>query len=465
MSSITNVFSGSYSVDSLTTRRNADRFVSLKETMEDLQRQLSTGKVADDWQGLGTNRLPSLDLRSRLTAIEGYDGVIKDATLRLKVMDQTLTALDKSRTDASNELSLDSYQLRTGGTQQGQIMLTNRFVDAIDLLNQNINGRYLFSGRSTDVRPVASADLILNGGGGLIGLKQAITDRKTADLAGGLGGLSVGLSGTTVTVTKPGAGGLTVSGANSFDFSTQPSAGAAYTLTLTLPDGTTERLTLTARAATDTGSATSTFAIGGTPAATAANFQTALTAAVTELAGTSLAAASALQASRDFFAGTIPGTVDWYVGDSTASPRQTALARVDEGTPVASGAQADEPALRNLLASLGVMAAESFPSSDPNSPERYDALRQRLTVALDEPTGSPKVHDIQTELALASVDVNTAKDRNAAKKAVLQTQLDTAENATPEEVVAQLLSLQTQLQASYQTTSMISKLSLVNYLG
>ena len=464
MSTISSTFPGSYSQTSLTARRSADRFAAIKQQMEDLQRQMSTGVKADTWIGLGGDRLPSLDTRARMSLLDGYASVAQDASLRLKVMDQTLTALDRSRRDAANELELDSYALRSGGSTQGQILLTNRFRDAVDLLNQSVGDRYLFSGRSTDTRPVLAADTILNGAPPLIGLRQAIADRKTADLGSGLGGLAVGLAGNVVTVTKPGAGGLTVSGANSFDFSTQPTAGTSFSLSVTLPDGSTETVTLTARGAADAGSPSASFAIGATPVATAANFQAALSAGLTELAGTSLSAASALQASRDFFAGSIAGAVDWYVGDSTATPRQTALTRVDEGDPIATGAQADEPALRNLLVHMGVMAAETFPTSDPLSAKRYDAVRKRLGEGLNEVPNAPRVQFVQEELALAAVSVNTAKERNEDAKALYQTQLTDLEGASLEEAAAMLLSLQTQLQASYQTTSMISKLSLVNFL-
>ncbi len=464
MSTVSNVFSGSYSLSSLTARRNADRFEALRDSMEDLQRQMATRQRSDDWIGLGGDRLQTLDLRARLSLIEGYDSAAADASLRLKVMDQTLTALDKSRSAAVSELTMDSYALRSGGTTQGQILLTNRFRDAVDLLNQEVNGRYLFSGRSTDVRPVIPADTILNGAPPLIGLRQAISDRKTADIGGGLGGLSVGIAGNVVSVTKPGAGGLTVTGTSSFDFTTQPTAGDTFTLRLSLPDGSIETRTFTARDANGGVVMEPSFAIGATSADTAANFQAALSASLTELAGTALPAASAVQAARDFFAGNIPGTVDWYVGDSTANPRTTALTRLDDGDPIASGAQADEAALRNVLMHMGVMAAESFPTSDPLSQKRFDALRQRLGAGLSEASGAPRVRHLQEELALAAVEINNAKERNASAKTMLQGQLTDLEGVSLEEAAAKLLSLQTQLQASYQTSSMVSKLSLVNFL-
>lgn len=459
------IFLGSYSVESLRARTNGAQFTSLKDTMTDLQRQLSTGKLADDWSGLGTELVQSLDLNARVSLLDGYQSNITDAETRLKLMDASLTQLDKNRSKAIGELSLDSYQLRSGGTTQGQILLTGRFNEMIDLLNTDVAGRYVFSGRSTDTRPVASADVILNGAPPQIGLKTAMANQRTTDLGSGLGGLAVGVSGNVVSVTKPGAGGMTVSGTSSFDFTTQPTDGQAYSLTVTLPDGSTQNVTLTAAATAGAGTSSgAAFVIGASSAQTAANFGAALTSALTTVANTSLWAASGIKASQDFFNGSVANSVQWYLGDNSATPRQTAQVRASDGAPIASGAQANEAPFRNLLASYAVMAADSFPSSNANSPARYDAVKSRLQSQLAETPGA-RVADVQTELALASVDVNTAKERNASTKKVLQDHIGAIEDATPEQVAAQLLSLQTSLQASYQTASMVSKLSLVNYLG
>ncbi|WP_293863719.1 hypothetical protein [uncultured Alsobacter sp.] len=459
------IFLGSYSVESLRARTNATQFTDLKSTMTDLQRQLATGKLADDWAGMGTERVTSLDMNARVSILDGYASNITDAQTRLKLMDTSLAQLDKNRSAAIGELSLDSYQLRSGGTTQGQILLTGRFNEMIDLLNQDVAGRYVFSGRATDTKPVASADVILNGSGSQIGLKTAMANQRTTDLGSGLGGLAVGVSGNVVSITKPGAGGMTVSGTSSFDFTTQPTEGQTFTVKVTLPDGTSQDVTLAASsnpgAGTSTGAA---FQIGATSAQTATNFGAAITTALTNVANTSLWAASGVKAAQDFFNGNIANSVQWYLGDNSATPRQTALVRASDGAPIASGAQANEAPFRNLLASYAVMAADSFPSSNANSPARYDAVKSRLQTNLAETPGA-RVADVQTELALASVDINTAKERNAATKSVLQDHISAIEDASPEQIAAQLLSLQTSLQASYQTASMVSKLSLVNYLS
>ena len=103
-------------------------------------------------------------------------------------------------------------------------------------------------------------------------------------------------------------------------------------LRFTLPDGTSESITLTATTSATPGP--NQFTIGATPAATAANLQAALTTSLGKLANTSLTAASAVAAANDFFgdppqrvagppfatatalvAGTPADTVSWYTGE------------------------------------------------------------------------------------------------------------------------------------------------------
>jgi hypothetical protein len=62
------------------------------------------------------------------------------------------------------------------------------------------------------------------------------------------------------------------------------------------------------------------------------------------------------------------------------------------------------------------------------------------------------------------LSANSAKERLADKKPILQGILDEIENITPEEVGVQLLAMSTRLQATLQTTAMLSNLSLLNYI-
>jgi hypothetical protein len=49
-------------------------------------------------------------------------------------------------------------------------------------------------------------------------------------------------------------------------------------------------------------------------------------------------------------------------------------------------------------------------------------------------------------------------------KVTLQNFIDQTESVSTEEVASEILALQTNLQASYQTTSMLSQLTLVKFL-
>ena len=54
--------------------------------------------------------------------------------------------------------------------------------------------------------------------------------------------------------------------------------------------------------------------------------------------------------------------------------------------------------------------------------------------------------------------------RQTQNKAMLQNLVDQAETVSTDQVASEILALQTSLQASYQTTSMLSQLSLVKFL-
>jgi hypothetical protein len=59
------------------------------------------------------------------------------------------------------------------------------------------------------------------------------------------------------------------------------------------------------------------------------------------------------------------------------------------------------------------------------------------------------------------------KDATARQKqtqSMLQNIVDGAETVSPDQVASQILALQTALQASYQTTAMLSQLSLTKFL-
>jgi flagellin-like hook-associated protein FlgL len=308
------------------------------------------------------------------------------------------------------------------------------------------------------------------------------------DVAGSVFGFKLGGASSTLT-------GANVSGptgtppAINVDLSTNPNAGDTITYTFKLPDGTTQDLTLTATTASPPPS--NQFTIGATPAATAANLQAALTQSVSTLAATQLTAASAIEAAHNFFdidvgqppmrvagppfatatalvAGTPANTVTWYSGEMSATPaRNSVTARTDSTSTVSYGMRANEQGLRSVIENVAVFAATSFQQNNPNSSAAYGALSRKVGLALNvQPgNGTQTTQDIETDLANTQNSIKATTSQQQQTQATLQDFIQGMTGVSNETVASEILTLQTQLQASLQTTAMLSKLSLVNYMS
>jgi len=492
--------------------RSVDLMVSLRRQMDDLNRQLGTHKKSETYGGLGLDRRLSLDLRAKLSAVDGFMEAIDGADFRIKLMTQNLQRLGQLAEQMKSDAAVAGFELGGDGRTFAQKSAEQRLKEAIDLLNADVAGRKLFAGRAVEKTPVESYDKIMNGDPATnrAGLKQLILERTQAELgANGLGRVTVSKTATSVSImdegpdlpfgfeivgaSTTGSGALSgnaVAGTPStatFGLSAIPADGDTITLTLKDADDNTHTIQLTARTNVPTSGLTTAFQIGATVSDTVNNLDAAIKAALGEKATAVLKPRAATLAASEFFAGspshppqrvsgtpatsatgmvagTAANTMIWYTGDDASpSARGTSITRIDTTQSVPTGAQANEPAIQNVLAQFAVLAAESF-SNTPADSARYSNLKHKIFTQLAEDGGAPKISDITIELASASSTMKAAKDRHRDAKAMLADALGEIETPNTEEVAAAILSLQTRLQASYQTTSMISRLSLVNYL-
>jgi hypothetical protein len=164
-------------------------------------------------------------------------------------------------------------------------------------------------------------------------------------------------------------------------------------------------------------------------------------------------------------AGTPTNTVYWYTGENgTDSARGTAVAQVDQSISVQYGARANEQAFRQLLQNVTVYAAVTTNASNPNASAQVTALAQRTSANLAPQNGQQQIQDVQAEFAGAQTSVKSATDRQTQVKGMAQTMLDSIEGVNQDEVATKILALQTSLQASYQTTSMLYQTTLLKYL-
>ena len=494
---------GPYGASAFSAQRSTDLFRSIKGDLSATQAQLSTGRAATTYSGLGAGGAgTSLALRSRLSTLDTYGANIQDGTLRLGLMSAGLDQMGKLADTLREGLGATTGGITAGVTNTGDIARAG-FSAMVDILNTDLNGRYLFSGRAADTRPVAAADLMLAGDATHAGLSTLITQRKAADAGpDGMGRLMLTASGTAVSLAEEAAGlpfgmklvSSTSSGAGvtatlagtppaaDLSVGAQPSAGDTIEITLQLPDGTQEAVRLVAGAASSSGSDTG-YALGATEADTATNIAAALAQAVKSVAATALPSASAMQTATDFFAadganpparvagppydtatattpGTAGNTVIWYAGDTSGAPRDTAPLRIGDNRTIGLGAEANEPVFRQALAAFAALAGDSFSASDPNATARYAALTSRAATGI----APGSLSGITKDLSIATAALKTASSNLAVTKNQTQDTLGHIENADPNEAAVRLMATQTRLQASYQVTATLQKLSLVNYL-
>jgi flagellar hook-associated protein 3 FlgL len=484
--------------------------LDMRQQLDDLQRQLGTGKKANTYAGIGIDRGLTVGLNNQIATLDSYDTAIQMVGVRLTTAQTALGQIDTTANQVKEAAVQSRFTIDSSGQTSDQRNAYNQLDLVLGLLNTQVGDRYIFSGKSTDQPAVETADHIINGDGARAGLKQLISERQQADLgADGLGRLVIPpAAGSVVSVSEDVNGspfglklaainsnltGATPAGpagtppAMSIDLgATNPNPGESVTFSFTLPDGTSNDVTLTATNTNPPGP--NQFSIGATAADTASNLQAVLTGAVHNLAGGPMTAASAVAAANSFFnadvnnppqrvdgppfdtatalvAGTSANTVIWYTGDAGADPAlSTATVRIDNSITASYGMRANEDALRQTVQNIAVFAATSYSASDPNAAASYGALTQKVAAALDGPPGTQKISDIESDIAGAQTAMAGATQRHQQTRATLSDLLQSIEGVPQEQVGAQILALQTSLQASLQTTALLFKTSLVNYI-
>ncbi|AVX04056.1 hypothetical protein [Maritalea myrionectae] len=480
----------------------------MRNELDKLNQQLATGERAQTLSELGADRVVDMTLRARTSALETYQHNLDNVDIRLNYLDDVISRIDQIENETRSSAQQGSFEINGVNMTAAQYLAENRMKEVIDLLNSDLNGRHLLAGNATEEDPVASFDELMNGADGKDGFRTIVSQRNEADLgASGLGRLTNGVAGTTVTIAEDGThpfgfkldslssdgSSTTLTGpagappSATIEFTSQPADNERIMIGLDLPDGTT--FTLELKAVAGTPQSPDEFQIGGSIADTAANMQASLNERLGHFAQTKLTAASSYAAADSFFnsngeasmrvdgppydsatalvAATDADTVIWYKGESSTNPRLTSQARVDESTRVNYGVQANESGFAELMRSLAVFAADGYSPSDPKASERYEAMngvvRERLAETNNGVAGSIEV--VQMELGLAKTSASRISERHGQQKAALETMLADIEGISMEEVAMQILQLKTRMEASYQTASIVNRLSMVNYMS
>ncbi len=477
-----------------------------------LSQQLGTGEAAQTYSGLGSQAGLALELNAQLSAIGGYSSTATSVGTTLSIAQSVLGQLASVSNSVAQSISQQgAFTLDNNGQTSVQESAASYLDQIISLLNTQVGGNYLFSGSATNEPSVASTDEILNGNGTQAGLTQVIADRAQADGVGAQGRLeipSVASGSSTVSISQDAGNstfgfqlagvsssltGATVTGPSgtsppsiSIDLGSNPNNGDTISFDLTLPDGSSQTITLQATTSSSPGAGQ--FTIGANADATASNLQAALSSAVGSLADTALPAASAVAAANNFFSvppqivdatgsppdyatatsltdGTSSNTVMWYTGGNSSTPLQTATAEVGPSMTIAYGMQANEPAITSLLANVAVLAATSYSASDANAQTSYQTLCQDVQNNLSGQSGTQSIGDIEAQIADAQTTVQNAATLNTQTQTTLQDMLQGIDGVNQNQIGEQILTLQNTLSASMSVTARLAQLSLVNYLS
>ncbi len=158
--------------------------------------------------------------------------------------------------------------------------------------------------------------------------------------------------------------------------------------------------------------------------------------------------------------------------------------RADENSEFKYTALANESSLRDIIVALAVIGNEDLPpivnvyedGTFPGVPDAtgapgltaeeqqnnfyqlFDAVKSRVSDSIDE------IDQTRFRLETVRVQLNETKEAHIDQRELLQNTVSSIEDVDINEVAVRLTTLQTQLQASYQVTSLTQNLSLANFL-
>src|SRR5215207_11464718 len=93
----------------------------MRSQLEDLQRQLGSGKRATSYAGLGLERGLTIGLRSQLSAISGYQQSITQVGVRLELMQNQLGQFDKVTQSSKSSIMLSQFTLNGASQTRDQL--------------------------------------------------------------------------------------------------------------------------------------------------------------------------------------------------------------------------------------------------------------------------------------------------------------------------------------------------------
>ncbi len=145
-------------------------------------------------------------------------------------------------------------------------------------------------------------------------------------------------------------------------------------------------------------------------------------------------------------------------GTGQASTRVTS--HISPGQAHPTGVQANDTPFREILKGLAMLATTDV--SDIADTEAYQAWMEEASASLSK--GLSGALDVSAAVGFSQQVVETASDRLTDVSMVQQRLIGEYENVDPYEAVTRMNNLETQLQASYEVSARLMRLSFMNHM-
>jgi len=493
-----------------------------RERLQKFQTQIGTGKVSQTYEGVARTTENLIDLENRTNLLKRYSQNNALIDVRLKVTETATAGLEKTIKDFRKQLATfnigDKYKEQSNKDIQAaafralQDMQTN--------LNEEADGRFLFSGGRSKVQPVnlnlstlAAFQEKFDGSQvtysttrdqqlqnfSLSQTTQATPDTTWLTFTRATGVITASNSefsnvevGSTITVsgTTSNNGTYTVSAKTGTsitvvtDMLTTETAGSASITTVPTPDTAASTLV----SSTASGGLTFDQAADTITAATA-NSLTNISVGdvirvtgsvsnndkyiVTANTGTVITVKQQKLTDEGAVGTEVAGTISsasYYSGDSKSTSY-----RVDDTRAFDFETTAIDPAFEKAIRAMAIIAQGKFRSNgglDQNQSRVNDALylldsATTLTTGGTPPYGPEEdsnVGQIRLDLGYNRVLMDRTKKQNESLVTFFETRTNDIENIDEAAVITKLLDDTKALEASYQSLARIRSLSLVNFL-
>ncbi len=170
--------------------------------------------------------------------------------------------------------------------------------------------------------------------------------------------------------------------------------------------------------------------------------------------------------TNDQFMASMNGLTDSQLGFSLGvQSAKGVYARIDDSLEVEYTSLANSGGIKDVMTGLIALTKLKQPDETTDMATKDDFFKLVDQVYKQIQGGVEKIRQNSADISAASVTINTMKTQHTQDKQNFLKTMENVESVDTAEAVVKFQALQTQLQASFQVTAMISQLSLANVLG